>query len=301
MAGSGTCVIKEFVHLDLATQDAFRASVRALVPTDATSIPYPGGGNLGDALRIGLCGELFSDRWNPPVIALSYEDSVTALESIMSGEALGSAQDSPEVRLLRAVRKMQDCRLFLSYEGHVGWAPKTARTGDQIATLLGCSAPIVLRKASPTDHNGMAREVVGPCYLQGFMHGETLIGSLPDGIRCIWQPSDGFELQYLDLLTGVCVDRDPRLASLPIDPLMLEAWEKRTGGTIHIENEVWQSRGISIDYFYLICSLKHKRIGRGSAHYRQLVFLFSPHPQKNILSWKLYCTHSPTQLYKPNR
>ena len=60
---------------------------------------------------------------------------------------------------------------FASDCGHIGWAPPGARLGDQIYVFHGCKIPYVLRRASRPGH---FYQLIGACYLQGFMDGEGL-------------------------------------------------------------------------------------------------------------------------------
>ena len=61
-------------------------------------------------------------------------------------------------------------RLFTSQAGLLGTATQYARLGDQIAVLSGCDMPMVLRA------NGGHYEVVGSCFVEGLMNGETARG-----------------------------------------------------------------------------------------------------------------------------
>lgn len=60
-------------------------------------------------------------------------------------------------------------RLIVTQQGYVGMAPRYAKKGDLICVLLGCHVPIALRRVS-----GTTFEVVGECYMQGFMKGQAL-------------------------------------------------------------------------------------------------------------------------------
>ncbi|KAH7381815.1 heterokaryon incompatibility protein-domain-containing protein [Cadophora sp. MPI-SDFR-AT-0126] len=59
-------------------------------------------------------------------------------------------------------------RLVVCEKGNLGMAACRARKGDLVVVLLGCSVPLVLRR------EGKAFELVGECYLDGFMNGEAL-------------------------------------------------------------------------------------------------------------------------------
>jgi hypothetical protein len=54
--------------------------------------------------------------------------------------------------------------------GNIGVVSGRAQKGDQIWVLLGCSVPVVLRKRD----GEQSCEVIGECYLQGYMQGEIM-------------------------------------------------------------------------------------------------------------------------------
>jgi hypothetical protein len=61
-------------------------------------------------------------------------------------------------------------RLITTNEGHIGMGPCRVRKGDRICVLLGCSIPLILRPCEGQS----SYQVVGECYLHGFMDGEVL-------------------------------------------------------------------------------------------------------------------------------
>ncbi|PVH74034.1 hypothetical protein DL98DRAFT_393288, partial [Cadophora sp. DSE1049] len=61
-------------------------------------------------------------------------------------------------------------RLVVCEKGCLGMAACRARKGDLVVVLLGCSVPLVLRKGKEEG----SFELVGECYLDGFMNGEGL-------------------------------------------------------------------------------------------------------------------------------
>jgi hypothetical protein len=63
-------------------------------------------------------------------------------------------------------------RLITTNKGHIGMAPCRVRKGDRICVLFGCSIPMILRQRG----DGSSYEVIGECYLHGFMNGEALEG-----------------------------------------------------------------------------------------------------------------------------
>ena len=65
---------------------------------------------------------------------------------------------------------VENRRLITTKTGHIGLAPTTICPEDGIYVIFGCSMPVVLR---PTARDGQY-EVIGECYLDGFMVGEAI-------------------------------------------------------------------------------------------------------------------------------
>ncbi|KAH7333365.1 heterokaryon incompatibility protein-domain-containing protein [Rhexocercosporidium sp. MPI-PUGE-AT-0058] len=62
-------------------------------------------------------------------------------------------------------------RLAVTEKGYLGMAASRARRGDLVCVLLGCSIPVLLRPVGEDTF-----ELVGECYLDGFMDGEAVHG-----------------------------------------------------------------------------------------------------------------------------
>ncbi|CZR54185.1 related to heterokaryon incompatibility protein [Phialocephala subalpina] len=58
-------------------------------------------------------------------------------------------------------------RLVTTEGGSIGMAPYRVRKGDMVSVLVGCNIPVILRQ------RGSGYEVIGECYLHGFMNGEA--------------------------------------------------------------------------------------------------------------------------------
>jgi len=67
-------------------------------------------------------------------------------------------------------------RLMVTDSGLLGMAPREARKGDVVCVLFGCSIPLVLREVpgSGPDPDRQAFEVIGECFMAGYMNGEIL-------------------------------------------------------------------------------------------------------------------------------
>lgn len=50
-------------------------------------------------------------------------------------------------------------------DGHIGWPDARARAGDQIAILLGCTTPAILRAREIGEW-----KIVGSCFIHGYMN-----------------------------------------------------------------------------------------------------------------------------------
>jgi hypothetical protein len=94
--------------------------------------------------------------------------------------------------------------LFITEEGHVGAGPAATRPGDQIAVILGCMRPLLLRcrnrdedvmansKEEKSEQSTDAFSIVGPCHAHGLNWGEAILGPLPQGTTLIWSFSGPF-------------------------------------------------------------------------------------------------------------
>ncbi|PMD62665.1 uncharacterized protein K444DRAFT_610698 [Hyaloscypha bicolor E] len=71
-------------------------------------------------------------------------------------------------------------RLIVTNNGLLGTAPREARKGDLVCVLLGCGIPLVLR--SVNQEKGTF-ELVGECYIDGYMRGEVLVDLLYGGYK----------------------------------------------------------------------------------------------------------------------
>lgn len=264
VAGLMKGIIQDFIELDTTTQLGFSASLRGIVPKNAAVSQYPGGGSLWDAYRIALCGNYFRGRTVPADADcyLDDEESHAALESTIHGEeppsSLGSApawpDDSPETAFYFQVSScLTTERFFITKDGLMGWTPKQAREGDHIAIMLGSETPTILRPISSVETEQY--EVVGPCYLQGFMFGEGFLGPLPEGMQPVahFKDENGTpaHMEFLDTISGERFPQDPRLDAF-LDPDQAWAWQTEKVGCYGAEVEVLRSAGLDIQYFDLI-------------------------------------------------
>ena len=65
-------------------------------------------------------------------------------------------------------RLLRSRRLAVTVRGHLGLVQIAAQKGDPVFFLVGCNVPVVLRVIE-----GNKYQIIGCCYLQGFMEGEA--------------------------------------------------------------------------------------------------------------------------------
>lgn len=59
--------------------------------------------------------------------------------------------------------------VYITKEGHIGLALSTARPGDELCILFGCTAPVVLRR-----HDDGSHTFIGDSFVHGIMDGEMM-------------------------------------------------------------------------------------------------------------------------------
>ncbi|CZR57859.1 uncharacterized protein PAC_07748 [Phialocephala subalpina] len=96
------------------------------------------------------------------------------IAEIMRGSPCDPSTCTPQefsAKVLSAIQAgMLGRRLAITKSGHIGAVPETARIGDLICVLYGCSVPVVLRSST----EGESYKFAGECYLYGFMDAEAI-------------------------------------------------------------------------------------------------------------------------------
>jgi hypothetical protein len=182
-----------------------------------------------------LCANFFTDRVLPPHPQVpTTEQSEAIVHRILTSDIddqPGWGEDDVE-HVLPSIRRFCKGRaLYMTDDGIPGLAPPTAKEGDIITVMLGCDSPIILR---PTQDGSY--KFIGEAYCDGCMHGEALLGPLPDSFETVWRydynPECGyFRWAYRNKETGKFQPEDPRLGPLPLE------WSYGS----HPEDEFWQA------------------------------------------------------------
>jgi hypothetical protein len=162
---------------------------------------------------------------------INFELSVEALSEMKKPEFDERPWYTDERRVTEEiVGKCRGRAAFLTQDGRLGLAPKSAKPDDIVTVLLGCESAIILRPCP-----GDQFQVVGEGICHGFMDGEALLGPLPDRIeRVLFESGVGRHTwTCIDRSTGVCDYEDPRLGKLP------DGWKIGE----HEEDDIWSMYG----------------------------------------------------------
>lgn len=258
VAGVSYGTIVEVLHLDDSTSEALSTSIRSYIPSNAADIHYPGGGNLLNALGKILCADKFADNIYPPrsefrgmESPLRYEESQNAMKRLMDREDLPGRYGM----LLELVKyNKRDGRFFITDKEFLGWSSTRTTEGDQVTSILGCQAPMILR---PSTMNEDQFEVIGPSYTHGASYGSAFLGPLPSNLRPVWHrnaDNGPYGMNFHDLETGAVHSEDPRLENLPVD--LTEYRKQREKGywetLLPISPETWRAHGVDVVDFDLI-------------------------------------------------
>ncbi|POS69263.1 hypothetical protein DHEL01_v212343 [Diaporthe helianthi] len=96
--------------------------------------------------------------------------SPTALQMLLDGDFSGLDDGFvPGVAMSTAGRA-----LFIAESGHIGLCNPKSRPGDAINALIGANVPFVLRKVHDGDDGRTMCELIGDCFLFGYMDGEIM-------------------------------------------------------------------------------------------------------------------------------
>ena len=176
---------------------------------------YVGGGNMLSAYCRTLFDNEFSGKYLPPRSdCTSFKDSSGILQDIITQNRDHGLQLTGEIsRYADYLREIFACRtFFMTSEGYMGSSVVEPQLGDQVVVILGCDSPLLLRTARG------GHQVVGQCYVQGFMCAEALLGPMPEGWEYVLrlnQVIGGYEPAFVHRPSGRIQYEDPRLGQLP--------------------------------------------------------------------------------------
>lgn len=177
--------------------------------------------------RIFCYGKLIEDRDPPRSRHPSRRNAIDALIDMVTDRSSlaeikysESDQVGQSLFLQRLAKACYNKKFFFGTSGDLcGICPVSALTGDKISVIPGCDRPIILRAkackclSEREEHGGSCPhttnyEVVGNCYLNKYMYGEAVLGTLPENFSFILS---GIYPAFRDIDTGEIVRQDPRL------------------------------------------------------------------------------------------
>ena len=176
---------------------------------------YVGGGNMLSAYCRTLFDNEFSETYMPPRSdCYSFKDSSGILRDVITHDRDHGLQLTGKIsRYADYWREHFACRtFFMTKEGYMGSSVVEPQLGDQVVVLLGCDSPLLLRAAQGS------HQVVGQCYVQGFMCAEALLGPMSEGweyVPRLNQVTGGNEPAFAHRSSGRLQYEDPRLGQLP--------------------------------------------------------------------------------------
>ena len=196
--------------------DEMEDAIRALIVPKIKSLSL----SERDATVNSLCRTIrcnvFADIYSPPNLSHpTFESCRQCIHRIIDTTRDTALDRSPESqRYLNDVIHANCGRsFFTTVDGYIGLAPIAAKPGDEICILLGCRSPLVLRPCEDGYHN-----VVGECYIDGFMDGAACLGPLPGKWQLVLSYFEQFSAifhAFVNHQTGEFQIDDPRLGPLP--------------------------------------------------------------------------------------
>lgn len=165
--------------------------LQRLRPNGSMEASYKAGGHILDAYCqiIRSCSQKKSGEHD--------ETARQALRDIWLLEELGDA-DLTDSRL-DVIRcffiSLIGRAYFTTVNDYIGIGYMGVKSGDIVVVFLGCSTPIILREVATSSMGEKKRwQVVGNCFIPGFMMGEAIHGPISSRYRAIDPASDQYEL-----------------------------------------------------------------------------------------------------------
>ena len=201
---------------NMVFQDSPFAEICRVAPPNVEHGAYITGETQMNAFVTTIYASYYRHTFRPPRLDLpEFEEIRDFVLAVLPHRdyVLPIPADSPIPSPLRmASMILYACknRSFISTkEGYIGLAPKAAEPGDQVAIILGCRKPMLLR---PT-LSGLQYQVVGECFVNGLSNGEALLGPLPDAYQAVnVYTNDVYRYAFINKQAGTIHYHDPRIS-----------------------------------------------------------------------------------------
>jgi len=246
------------IKLGLPWDQKIENTIRHAILHDAATTPYiAGGGSLFEAYTRAFVWGNTMEAYGP-FLDLSngtFDKYKEAISNIWQGGSYTRSQDDIYLRIYLGGWYIP----MMTFKGYVGMGPRATQPGDIVCVVLGCQRPLVLRPATGEPTESPSYVIVGQCYLSGFMHGEALLGKLPERYYAAVETRDAednssyTDLTFIDINTDARQWEDPRLSSLGIDlgPYRKE-WGLGKPVLVDVEVEVLRAKGVDVRWLDII-------------------------------------------------
>ncbi|KAI1366020.1 heterokaryon incompatibility protein-domain-containing protein [Xylaria arbuscula] len=260
VAGVECATVSDVFVLDFHDHDAYLDSIRTTWHEIRTILagkpPYLREEPLFDAFCRSLMFNKFAESFIPVYTGyLQFTIFRDYVRSVVDGTMSRSNLSLIEGLYVNTYR---GSLLILSNRA-IGIGPLSAQPGDLVCFLLGSSFPTVLR---PVHAQPGKYYLVGPCYVDGLMAGEPLLGPLPERFQFKKLQSDSYRISLVEQPEWTSdpkfalIDRkDPRLEKLGVDlSTYNRAFEEGGGwgGTVDANREHFRRIGVNLRDFDII-------------------------------------------------
>ncbi|UPK92568.1 hypothetical protein LCI18_003503 [Fusarium solani-melongenae] len=130
----------------------------------------------GKSLLKAFCDTICCGDFNTPELDSDFpvlETTMLYIKALVEN-VNNESNKTPTALEYHILRHCHGRSIFWTEHGHLGLCPAGSQPGDIISVLLGCDAPLALRP-----HEAGGYEIIGQCYVSGFMDGEAILGELP--------------------------------------------------------------------------------------------------------------------------
>ncbi|KAI2471445.1 HET-domain-containing protein [Annulohypoxylon bovei var. microspora] len=207
-----------------------------------------------DFARTITGGSLSEDYDLPMDIYLDIDEAKNVISLITSGYQFKDKDfewPSACMKLLR-MAVLSGAPFIQTTDNSMGIAPRAAQPGDEICVVLGCSDPLLLR---PLGNEKF--KLVGPCFVASLVHGEAILGPLPENVRMIETFDNHNKMAtfcFKDFLSGEISYEDPRLIKLPLGDLsgFRSYLSQHRSGSLYVDPKQLQECGVDLKRIDLV-------------------------------------------------
>ncbi|KAH7122643.1 hypothetical protein B0J11DRAFT_608125 [Dendryphion nanum] len=249
-------------NVDISPLEMIRALRKTKPSIEDLSRPYRTGQSLLEVYSRMFFGDnVDASSWPAKFSWFTLESVMSFVDKIWSADTEQSEQDllddSSFFSLLSPCSKIVMGRSVIrTTNGHIGLAPNGTQEGDHICVLLGLRVPVILRKVPDLISFTSKYRIVGTCYVQGLMAGETIYrGRLPTYYNSVKHSTaipkhiDGWRRAMLNTETEELIHNPA--AILEEAGIKVESWQERPH-VLEVLPETLRAEGLELEDFVII-------------------------------------------------